>query len=304
MKKIIAILFVLASLLSCKPAIITYTITNDLASSFVVFNWTNNAGNYQYSEVTNIPAGASTNYFVWTNAPTLSGLGIYQSTSSAFILVPWSQFQTQSNYISSFASTIFNAAMTQLQPPNEIIPQTQQIIKSYFITGAVPTQQNYWEFIDTIWYYIISAANSAQEAQEAAATASSISKASLTILIPANTGGSTWTTLSSWTNTVSVASSNNILSYQFKTPATSNVGGNNCYLLITFATPVTYYGIYSGQTTNNAGLVNYIATPGATIAGWSQVLSNSPNWAVFQIQCNVANNTTHGFATTFSWNFQ
>ena len=34
----------------------------------------------------------------------------------------------------------------------ETVPQTQTVLKRYVTTGAVPTQTNYWELIDTIFW--------------------------------------------------------------------------------------------------------------------------------------------------------
>lgn len=56
----------------------------------------------------------------------------------------------------------------------ETVPQSQDILKSYFVTGAVPTQNDFDEWIDTMFWYInatytnsLGAAQSAQEAQAA-----------------------------------------------------------------------------------------------------------------------------------------
>lgn len=37
---------------------------------------------------------------------------------------------------------------------SETVPQTQTVLKSYFVTGAIPTETNYDELIDTMFWYI------------------------------------------------------------------------------------------------------------------------------------------------------
>ena len=68
-----------------------------------------------------------------------------------------------------------------MAPATETVPQSQTILKSYFLTGSVPTEANYWEWIDT-WFWYVSetysnsmvAANSALLAQQAAASAAAM----------------------------------------------------------------------------------------------------------------------------------
>jgi len=53
-------------------------------------------------------------------------------------------------------------------PTSETVPQIQSVLKSYFVTGAIPTEENYWEFIDTMfWYANYFATNAAAAAQSA-----------------------------------------------------------------------------------------------------------------------------------------
>ena len=46
----------------------------------------------------------------------------------------------------------------------ETVPQTQTILKSYFMTGSVPKQTNYWELIDTMFWYINATYTNSQNA--------------------------------------------------------------------------------------------------------------------------------------------
>jgi len=51
---------------------------------------------------------------------------------------------------------------------SETVPQTQSVLHSYFTTGNRPTQTNYWEFIDTMfWYANQTYSNSVYAAQQA-----------------------------------------------------------------------------------------------------------------------------------------
>ena len=53
---------------------------------------------------------------------------------------------------------------------SETVPQTQTALRSYFQTGHVPTQTNYWELIDTMFWYVASTyTNSLVTASNAAA---------------------------------------------------------------------------------------------------------------------------------------
>ena len=57
---------------------------------------------------------------------------------------------------------------------DETVPQTQTVLKSYFTTGAVPTETNYAELIDTMFYYVAAASSNATAAAASAASANSV----------------------------------------------------------------------------------------------------------------------------------
>lgn len=66
------------------------------------------------------------------------------------------------------------AALRAQNMVGETVPQSQSVLDSYFITNAVPSQLAYWEWIDTMFYYIqstytnsLAAAQSAQASQAA-----------------------------------------------------------------------------------------------------------------------------------------
>jgi hypothetical protein len=73
--------------------------------------------------------------------------------------------------------TIFIACIAFLSTLNpqpstgQTIPQTELALKSYFITGAVPTSTNYFELIGTMFWYFNATYTNAQAASSNAANA-------------------------------------------------------------------------------------------------------------------------------------
>jgi hypothetical protein len=53
----------------------------------------------------------------------------------------------------------------------ETVPQTQTVLKSYFQTGNVPTQNNYAELIDTMFWYVAATYTNSLAAQSNATVA-------------------------------------------------------------------------------------------------------------------------------------
>lgn len=49
--------------------------------------------------------------------------------------------------------TVLLALIVMLNLKAETVPQTQTVLRSYFQTGLRPTQTNYWEWIDTMFWY-------------------------------------------------------------------------------------------------------------------------------------------------------
>jgi hypothetical protein len=66
---------------------------------------------------------------------------------------------------------LFVSLVAQAQ---ETVPQSQAVLKSYFVTGAVPTQNDFDEWIDTMFWYVnatyTNSLAAAQSAQQAAST--------------------------------------------------------------------------------------------------------------------------------------
>jgi len=183
MKKLLLILLSTLSLqLSTKA--VTYSITNDLSSAFTFYYWTNNAGSLVFSQTNTLPAGGGTNITVLTNG--VAGLGVQSTNGTMFILVPWTNLPV----INVFGSALFNDALVTIAPPVETVPQTQTILKSYYISGAHPKQANYWEWIDSMFYYINICATNAQLAAQAAQAATNT--AHVQAMFSGQNGGATW----------------------------------------------------------------------------------------------------------------
>jgi len=138
------------SLLASAPTVraTPYVVTNDLASTFQLFYWTNNAGTNVFSFSTNLPPGGTNRFNVSTNG--VAGLGVMAINASAGVLANWTNLQGNSDFLSD----VFAQAMALLQPPGETVPQTQLILNSYFIAGAIPTYAQYKEWQDTEFWYI------------------------------------------------------------------------------------------------------------------------------------------------------
>jgi hypothetical protein len=209
MKKILTILITLFAAVQLKA--ITYTVTNDLNSTFTVFYWTNNAGNIQQSFFTNMPPNAKTNFFVSTNGA--AGMGVYQTNATAYLFVSW----TNMTFSSSYLSVMYATAMSQIAPTDEQVPQTQTILKSYYITGARPKQANYWEWIDTMFFYVNVLASNAAVAQASAQTASTAIRCYGTLIV----SNSFWvpTNLYGCTLTFMRITNNTYARINFNTPA-------------------------------------------------------------------------------------
>jgi len=148
--KIALILAVLISAFSFQPSALAsgYALSNDLQASFTLFYWTNSGAGNVFSLITNTPPGNNYVVSIPTNGP--AGLGLQPTNATMFILVPWTNMPYASNNVSSF----FTNALAAIAPASETVPQWQMILKSYFVTGAIPNQANYWELIDTIFYYV------------------------------------------------------------------------------------------------------------------------------------------------------
>jgi hypothetical protein len=164
MKKLL-ITILLGVAMATRATNVNYTVTNDLTSTVAVFYWTNTVStNYTFMLSNNIAPGADYIYSLATNGP--AGLGIQGINGTASILVPWAQIKGTN----TFVSQLFNTALSIGAPASETVPQLQTVLKSYYITGAVPTEDNYWEFIDTMyWYANYCATNANWAAQSAAA---------------------------------------------------------------------------------------------------------------------------------------
>jgi hypothetical protein len=143
MKKIFSLMFALTL---CAQAL-GYTVSNDLGSPFILSYWTNNGTSYTFSLVSNVAPTALYVPVISTNGN--AGLALTPTNGTVTMFSTWTNMAYQSNVVSS----MFTNALASLAPPLETVPQLQTILKSYFITGAVPTEANYWELIDTLFWY-------------------------------------------------------------------------------------------------------------------------------------------------------
>ena len=162
-----------------------YTVTNDLNSIFAVFYWTNTAGVYTSSLNTNLAPGNSTVFSVSTNGN--AGIGLQPTNATSPILMPWSTLPTNGGNL----GIIFVNAMNEVAPAVETVPQTQLILKSYFLTDAIPSQANYWEWIDTWYWYVNSMWTNSQMtlSNSAAAIKNFTPKAGATLTFTRLSGG-------------------------------------------------------------------------------------------------------------------
>ena len=206
-----------------------YTVTNDLPTRFQVFYWTNSSGTNIQSLATNLPPAGTNLYVISTNG--IAGLGVLATNGTEGVFVNWTNMTTGS----SFVGSIFAEAMSLLQPAVEQVPQSQTVLKSYFVTGALPGQANYWEWMDTEFWYVNAmytnslVANS--NATVALAAFQAIKKAGATLTFTRLSGGwtanyftvaltncvnvvpstnFTWSDSSAWTVTVPITFSNTI----------------------------------------------------------------------------------------------
>lgn len=67
-------------------------------------------------------------------------------------------------------------AATAQNMTGETVPQSQQVLDSYFTSNAVPGQLQYWEWIDTTFYYVMSTYTNAQAAAQAAQASAAANK--------------------------------------------------------------------------------------------------------------------------------
>ncbi|MDE2106252.1 MAG: hypothetical protein KGL39_54030 [Patescibacteria group bacterium] len=124
--------------------------------------------------------------------------------------------------------------------PTETVPQSQAALNSYFVTGATPSQTNYAELIDTVFYYVNVIASNAAVAQSAALAAASQAHCSANFI--ASNGY--WQVVSS-----------SACSFTWM-PIT-----NNSFFLLTFALPATNSWYVPMMTGASAGLVGAGSEP-------------------------------------------
>lgn len=229
----------------------TYAVTNDLGVTFTVFDWTNNAGDITNSLSTNLAPTTVTFFSLSTNG--IGGLGIQATNAPSPILLNWTNIPLGGTYV----STLFAIAMAQAAPAEETVPQSQTILRSYFLTGATPGEANYWEWIDTMFWYInymaTNEAAAASWAQQAATVFPASAKFTATNGI-----------VSAATNNILIYGSNNVASIYSIHIGSS--GGSNFYGVV-FLNPLA--------------TTNYVLFPSANYTGSGVMLSNTLNGFLF-----------------------
>lgn len=186
-------------------------------------------------------------------------------------------------YASNNVSSFFTNALAAIAPASETVPQWQMILKSYYITGSVPTEANYWEFIDTVFYY----ANVSQQA--VLQMLSLLNNQPLVVNVRPNTQAAAdpgITTTNNFSFTFLFAGdnppyTNNIISTNWQT---SGVGGSPGFVMTnyfvspsnSYTVPVTLIGSPVISTASNILRFNIITTG----ANGQQATMTLPAWAI------------------------
>jgi hypothetical protein len=111
------------------------------------------------------------------------------------------------------------------------VPQTQTILESYFQTGDMPTQDQFQEFIDTMFYLYEQMTEAAADAATAAAAATATANAALA-LAPAVLLQGTITISGGAVTGFTLVSQLNVAGF-----AAENSGGGTGIIDVTFTTP-------------------------------------------------------------------
>lgn len=280
MKKILAPIF-LAGAQSLFAQ--TYTITNDLATTFSVFSWTNNGAGIVITTNAVLLPNTATNLIGYTNGA--AGYGVQATNAYAALYLPWSSAPTNSDSVSDLVAQ----ALAIAEPPGETVPQAQSVLKSYFLTGEIPSQANYWELIDSMFWYVNQTYASAQAAANSAAASANSFWANATLSLAAATTNITATVLygNNITNVtfkqtavhINVVGTTWVYEYKVTANFINNLTGTNYNMLLSMPdqTPTTAtsynslpldgtgtqigYGLYSNWlSTANTTLTNFAWT--------------------------------------------
>ncbi|HEY4416854.1 MAG TPA: hypothetical protein VGO57_14275 [Verrucomicrobiae bacterium] len=139
-----------------------YTVSNDLTSAFVLTYWTNSTGTNLVLQTTNLLVGSNVVLTVSTNGN--AGIGIQATNAAATLFIPWANTPASPAVVGDVLAT----GLQLVASGTESVPQIQTVLKSYFVTGYKPKQNNYWELIDTMFWYINQTYIYSQQAQQAA----------------------------------------------------------------------------------------------------------------------------------------
>jgi hypothetical protein len=241
----------LTFLIACSVGAANYYLTNDLPATFIVSYWTNTGAAYTLSLSTNLAPGSNTVFSISTNG--FAGLACQPTNGTVAIMAGW----TNINFGGDILSDVLLRGLSLITPPNETVPQVQNVLKSYFVTGAKPTQANYWEYIDTLFWYVNFMQTNAVAAEQWAQQAAAVFFASASFEI---------TNVSS--SSLMILRTNNI------SALTMFQGGSGTnYISVTFVQPL--------------GSTNFCFYPSAYLPFGGNFLSNTVNYIVFGIGKNA-----------------
>lgn len=125
-----------------------YTVTNDLAVDFNVSCWTNAGATNLTLLSSNVAPGGRVVFAADTNGA--AGISVKATNAWLGVLVPW----TNAPFATGAVSRLLTTALQLNAPRNVYVPQHQTVLKSYFTTGARPSSADYWELIDTFFWYV------------------------------------------------------------------------------------------------------------------------------------------------------
>lgn len=101
------------------------------------------------------------------------------------------------------------------------VPQTQTILKSYFVSNAIPTQAQYAEFIDTMFWYANQTYSNTLVAQEQAAIVNQNWSNIPPVVVTGKLDGKTTLTLATNCSYTSNSGSNTVITFSSPMPNTN-----------------------------------------------------------------------------------
>ncbi|MDR3458013.1 MAG: hypothetical protein P4N60_11245 [Verrucomicrobiae bacterium] len=170
----------------------------------------------------------------------------------------------------------------------ETVPQTQTVLKSYFVQGAHPSSTNYAELIDTMFYYILATYSNAQQAAVSAAAAQTVWQAVGNMSVTGS--GATTTNLVISSSNVSSVTVTNLGNFSINELGSGQVSFSNYRFTVTFANALG--GLNYNINYSAPGLYRFQTNSGATYQTTSHTqpmltttTSQSSTGFVFNVAC-------------------